>query len=113
MPAELLESVRGFLKQDVAAQLDTHSGFMARVAANALGIAQRELLYKPVLDKSESQRLRELLGWDAELDDMRWELVKRLREGLALDDTALRTHLRQTVAGQLAIDQPNYSALRP
>ena len=42
MPAELLEGVVDFLRKDVAGELDSHRGFLARVAANSLRIAQRE-----------------------------------------------------------------------
>jgi hypothetical protein len=47
------------------------------------------------------------------LDALRWELVNRLRADLPLNTPGLEEHLRQSVAGQLAIDQPHYSALRP
>ncbi len=111
MPSELLESVRGFLKQDVVDGADQHTGFMARVAANSLGIAQREMLYGPALADAECERLHALLDCQAGLDQLRRELVLRLRDGLELNTPGLAAHLRQTVAGQLALDQPRYSAL--
>ena len=47
------------------------------------------------------------------LRELRWRLVDALRdETIALDDPALAIHLRETVMGQLAIDQPNYPALK-
>ncbi len=111
MPAELLSGVREFLKDTVAGQLDPHNGFLARVAANSLGIAQREFLHGNRLAGAERQRLASLLEQEGELDALRWELVTRLRNGLALDTTGLAEHLRQTVAAQCWIDQPRYSAL--
>ena len=111
MPAELLHSVAKFLKDDVAAGADPHTGFMARVAANSLGIAQREMMHGPELAVKEAARLRELLGAERDLDDLRWQLVEGLRKDLPLDTVGLVEHLRQTVAGQLAIDQPRYSAI--
>lgn len=114
MPAELLEGVRTFLKDDVAtsqaANNDNHSAFLAKVAANSLGIAQRELLYGSALAQQEHLRLKTMLG-NGELEDLRWKLVRALQGELALTTAGLDSHLRQTVAGQLAIDQPNYSAL--
>jgi hypothetical protein len=83
------------------------------VAANSLGIAQREFLYGPQLAAQEQERLQTLLDREAGLDDLRWELVNRLRADLALDTPGLQAHLRQSVAGQLLIDQPRYSALTP
>lgn len=113
MPAELLQGVVGFLKDDVAADSDPLTGFMARVAANSLGIAQREILHGPQLAKAEHSRLQTLLNTEEELDPLRRQLVQCLRDGMALDTPGLTDHLRQTVAGQLAIDQPRYSALAP
>ena len=84
---------------------------MAKVAANSLGIAQREFLLGPTLAREEHARLVALLG-DGSLEDLRWQLVTALRDALALDTPGLDEHLRRTVAGQLSIDQPFYSALR-
>ncbi|WOJ95120.1 phosphotransferase family protein [Congregibacter variabilis] len=112
MPAELLSGVADFLGGDFAGQLDSRSGFLAKVAANSLGIAQRELQHGAHLANQERRRLQALLGSDAELDELRWGLVNKLRDGMPLDSPGLAEHLRQTVACQLAIDQPRYSALR-
>jgi aminoglycoside phosphotransferase (APT) family kinase protein len=111
MQAELLEGVANFLKEEVATQLDPHNGFLARVAANSLGIAQREFQYGQQLATRENQRLEALLEQQGDIDTLRWELVQRLRGGFPLNTPGLAQHLRQTVAGQLAIDQPRYSAL--
>lgn len=112
MPAELLSGVAEFLKEEVAEKLDPHNGFLARVAANSLGIAQREFQYGNELAAGEQQRLQNLLGQPGELNNLRWELVSRLRSDMPLNTPGLAEHLRQSVAGQLAIDQPRYSALR-
>jgi aminoglycoside phosphotransferase (APT) family kinase protein len=112
MPAELLAGVAAFLKEEVAEKLDAHNGFLAKVAANSLGIAQREFQWGNELGEQEQQRLQSLLGQQGELDALRWELIKRLRADMPLDTPGLAEHLRQSVAGQLAIDQPGYSALR-
>jgi hypothetical protein len=113
MPAELLEGVVSFLKDEVATQFADHRGFLARVAANSLGIAQRELRVGGELASAELTRLQALLGSrDDDLDRLRRELVSQLRAGMPLDTPALADHLRRTVAGQLAVDQPRYSALQ-
>ena len=111
-PAELLEGVASFLKEEVAAQLSPHDSFLARVAANSLRIAQREFQCGAQLAAQETVRLAAVLGQQGELEELRWELVHRLRNEMPLDTPGLAPHLRQSVAGQLAIDQPNYSALR-
>lgn len=112
MPSELLQGVRTFLRDEVAAQLDPHAGFLARVAANSLGIAQRELDLGPGYAAAEQARLQALLHHDDSLENLRRELVERLRGDLPLDAPGLAEHLRLTVAGQLSIDQPRYSALQ-
>jgi aminoglycoside phosphotransferase (APT) family kinase protein len=112
MPAEMLEGVRVFLKEQVAKNEDKHFSFLAKVAANSLGIAQREFLSGPGLAEAEHGRLQALLG-KGSLDELRWQLARALRDGLSLETSGLRDHLRQTVAGQLSIDQPGYTALRP
>ncbi|MDP5052520.1 MAG: DUF6285 domain-containing protein, partial [Congregibacter sp.] len=127
MPAELLTAVVAYLKDEVATQLTGRSAFLARVAANSLGIAQREFQCGEALADREQARLQNLLGPEFlqqldpskqhpqkqdPLDALRWALVHRLRDGMPLDTPGLAEHLRQTVAGQLAIDQPRYPALR-
>ena len=111
MPAELLQGVAKFLKEEVAGSLDPHNGFLARVAANSLRIAQREFQYGACAEERERERLKTLLNREGELDTLRWELVNRLRDELPLNTPALTEHLRHTVAEQLFIDQPHYSAL--
>ena len=108
---ELLGGVAGFLKEAVASDASPRVEFLSRVAQNALAIVQRELVLGPGLAKQERQRLASLLGDDGELLDLRWQLVLALRGDLALDTPGLPEHLRQTVAGQLAVDQPRYGAL--
>lgn len=110
MPAELLEGVRAFLREDVASSAQGREAFLAKVAANSLGIAQREFLLGPDLAREEHARLQTLLG-NGDLDALRRQLVEKLRGDFALDTPGLADHLRQTVAGQLAIDQPHYTAL--
>ena len=110
MPAELLEGVKKFLHEDVAAADKQRFGFLAKVAASSLGIVQRELLFGATLATAENSRLRALIG-EGSLDEMRWKLTKELRQDLDLATPGLDDHLRKTVAGQLNIDQPNYSAL--
>lgn len=111
MPGELLHSVAEFLREKVLPELTPENAFLSRVAANSLDIVQREVIHGPSLAEEEQKRLENLLMCQADLDELRWELVDKLRSGLPLDTQGLRGHLRQTVAGQLSIDQPRYSAL--
>ena len=112
MPGELLSGVEAFLRETVAKQLDGHSQFLARVAANSLSIAQREFRHGAKIAQEETARLEDLLTANDDLDDLRWELVHQLRDSLPLNTQGLAEHLRQTVACQLFLDQPGYSALK-
>jgi hypothetical protein len=110
MPAELIESVRRFLDEN-AVTSNGQTAFLTKVASNSLGIAQRELLHGESLAQAEHKRLKSLFSENCALDQLQWQLVHQLRADLPLTTPGLDHHLRQTVAGQLAIDQPQYSAL--
>jgi aminoglycoside phosphotransferase (APT) family kinase protein len=110
---ELVASVRDHLRDDVLPQTRGRTRFLARVAANSLEIALRELAAGGARHERELARLRRLLGGDGELLPLRQELARRLREGsLSLDAPGLADHLRQAAVAQVAIDQPTYSGLR-
>ena len=111
MPAEMLSGAVEYLKGDIGKQLNPHDRFLARVAANSVQIAQRELIYGPESERAECKRLEALLGKQGDLNCLRWILVEHLRNGLSLENPELSAHLRQTVTLQLFIDQPPYSAL--
>lgn len=107
---ELVSSVRTHLKTSVLESLDGADKFLLRVAMNSLAIAERELQFGPVLEAEELSRLTTLLG-EGELATLRWKLVHDLRSGVFPAEAPLHEHLRSTVAGRLAVDQPTYSAL--
>ena len=115
---ELIVSVRDFLRDDVMAQLQGRSNFLARVAANSLDIVLRELALGPAHERLEHERLREMFASDKDLTTLRWRLVNDLRDttrtpdALSLESEQLQHHLRQTVVNQIAIDQPGYSGFR-
>ncbi len=106
---ELVGSVSAFLKNAMSDQMEGAARYMARVAANSLDIAVRQLLMGPALESAEHARLRVLLPAKDGLQAGRRALVDALRSGsMPLDHPGLAEHLRLTVAGQLAIDQPDY-----
>jgi hypothetical protein len=121
--AELLDAVRGFLESEVVGALDGTAKFHARVAANVLAIAQRELELEPAQLIAEWQRLDALLGQavlpedrDALRERLRGrteELCERIRAGAA-DDEPLRAavleHVRATVREKLAVANPKQLA---
>jgi hypothetical protein len=54
-----------------------------------------------------------LLQQEGTVDELRWELVRTLRDG-SMDIARLDVHeyLRETVVNQVGIDQPKYSGFR-
>lgn len=125
---ELLESVRDFLHGEVRQATEGRTNFLALVAGNSIDIVLRERLIGPQLHRYELERLAALVGdsalaagsgrsGDAALAERvtagRWELVRRLRDGsMPLHEPGLADYLRTSVAHQVAIDQPKYSAFR-
>lgn len=110
--AEMAEAVRNYLTERVIPQLKGHDAFHGRVAANVLGILQRELELGPEADDEARERLTTLLGAEGTLDELNRMLCKKIRAGeMSLSTPGLLEHLRKTTERQLAIDQPNYSGL--
>jgi len=108
-PVELLEPIQSFLRDEVVAATAGRTRYLARVAANSLAIVARELQLGPRLREMECRRLEALLGRTGDLETLRRALSDRLFEGsMPLESDGLHDHLRRTVAGQLAIDQPDY-----
>jgi hypothetical protein len=111
---ELVEAVRDFIEQKAMSELKGHTAFHARVAANALSIVVRELEHGLQSAKDETARLAKLLGHDGTLEELNRELCKRIRDGaFTLDTPGLAEHLTITTREKVAIDQPNYSGLKP
>ena len=109
--SELLTAVREYLTDVAMPELSGRTRFHARVAANVLGIVQRELELGAATDESERERLNALLDRDGSLEALNQDLCERIRRGeLGTDDAALTDHLWRTTLGKLAIDQPSYAA---
>lgn len=115
---ELLTSIRDFLRQEVMHETSGRTNFFARVAANSIDIVIRELAMGGINRQAEQERLVQFYRGDQndpgqELESLLWRLVNDLRDGtLALENEALKVHLRHTVVNQISIDQPKYSGLK-
>lgn len=87
---ELIAAVAEFLRGHLGRDGDARTAYLAKVAANALDIARRQLSAP-------------------DEHDGRAALCAGLRSGdVALDAPGLDTYLRAAVTAQLAIDQPGY-----
>src|SRR6266567_5592301 len=96
--AELVQAVREFLEHDVMAATEGRVQFHTRVAANALGMIERELTDGPAFDDAERARAAALLGHDGDVRALEREVAAGIRDG-SLDDRpdAVREHVRATV----------------
>lgn len=118
--ATLLAAVRRFLKADLAAVIpDPALRFRVLIAANLLGVVERELGHEQAHHAAEVGRLVALLqDADAEMllglqgDAARREalgpLYERLLEGDSADPDAVFDHVKATLAEKLAVVNPRF-----
>ncbi len=112
----LLDAVARLLRDVLLPQLQQVSSgaaFQARVAANAVDLAAREMRLGPAADADAAARLQALLQHTGPPDVLEAELALAIRSG-AIDDQnpALRAHLWASTLDKLAIDQPAYAPYR-
>lgn len=112
-PAEMVEAVAKYLRDELVPELSGFHAFQTLVAANMLGIAQRELDDYPQAAENELESLKELLETDGTLEALNRELCRRIRAGeIAFNDKALLAHLWETTIVKVGIDQPRYATYR-
>lgn len=106
---ELLRTVEVFLQERAMPALEGELAFQARVSANLLRIAQRELRDGPAMDAAAAARLRALLGSDGPLDEQTRRLAAAIRDG-SLDGrmAEVNSHVRQSVEDKLRVTNPGY-----
>lgn len=111
--AEIVTAVREFIETRAIPELKGHTAFHARVAANALMIAEREIATYSKASAEELARLETLLGRRGTLDELNRALCARISAGeITLETPGLAQHLRQTTVDKVAIDQPGYSGFK-
>lgn len=109
----LLEAVARLLRDEIMPALDGALAFKARVAANAIDLAIREIAGRTDLEAAERDRLARLLGHDGDLAELNGRLCEAIRGGsVTLDTPGLSAHLWQSTLGKLAIEQPSYATYR-
>jgi hypothetical protein len=105
----LLEAASRYLEQELLPTLTGYHRFRTRVAVNVLTILRRELALADRHATAEQARLAALIGRDGTPEALNDELVEKIRAGdVALDDAALRDHVRQSLAEALAINNPKW-----
>ena len=100
----LLEAVRELLEGDLADATDGRTRFLVRVAANVLGMVERELALGPDQARAHAAALASL-----EVEDEA-ALAAAIRAG-RLDDRSeqVRAFVAATVAARLAVANPRYT----
>lgn len=106
---ELAQAVAGFL-ESIRPQLSPRDAFLARVAANAMGVIGRELAGGRAAEDAAAARLSALLGREGTLTELNADLCARLRAGgMDAATPGLLAVLRANITDQIAIDQPSYT----
>lgn len=115
---ELAQAIREFLETEVLPRIDDpRLRFRALVAANGLGILERELELGPALLRREVEALARFLGaheavpeavaaLQARGRELNRELARRVRAGDPPEGTL--AHLKTTVADKLRVASPRY-----
>jgi aminoglycoside phosphotransferase (APT) family kinase protein len=109
---ELLKGVRDFLRNEASAVLDGRNQFLARVAANSVDIALRELALGADAEAWEAQALHALLHAAGHVSDLRARLCAAIRlDEIDIHRPELHAYLRDSVLAQVMIDQPGYAGV--
>src|SRR5262245_66399073 len=110
-PDELLDAVAAFLREQVMPATTGTVAFHARVAANALDIARREIALAPAAQQREHAALVQLLGAEpgTDLAQLNRTLCERIASrAIDLDTPGLTACLWPLTLDHLAVDQPSY-----
>lgn len=105
----LLQAAADYLRNELLPTLDGYHAFQTRVTINVLDTVRRELEHGPAIDAAERQRLVALLGREGGLEELNDMLVAQIGNGeIALDDPALRQHIRRSLEEALSINNPKW-----
>jgi len=106
---ELLEAVQEFLQKRALPKLSGHVAFEARVAANLLDIARREVEEGSALFEADVAELAQLLESEGSADALEAELLTLVRAGDIGDRWGdVITYLRNRAERELQITNPRY-----
>lgn len=108
---ELLAAVRAFLKSEVLGELDGFKAYQLRVAANALGIVEREIALGDAMVTLDRE-MAATLQIDNGAEPLARIIAQRLKAGSIVLDERLLSYLRHRAQLLLLIDNPRYSGLQ-
>jgi hypothetical protein len=105
----LLDAAGQYLEQALLPTLSGYHRFQTRVTVNVLNIIRRELENRAAQELAESDRLIAIVGHGATLEALTDELCDLIRTGsIDPNRAALHSHIKQSLADALAINNPKW-----
>ena len=105
----LMKAAIKYLEDELLPELAGYHRFKTRVTINVLATIKRELELSDEHAARERARLVSLLGGEDGVEALNAELCYRIREGaIAVDDRALREHIRESLREALTINNPRW-----
>jgi hypothetical protein len=105
----LLQAAAEYLQRELLPSLSGYHSFQTRVTINVLNTVRRELEHGEAMDQDERARLAGLLGRDGTVAELNDALVAHIdQDQIALDDPALRQHIRRSLEEALSINNPKW-----
>ncbi|MBV8773377.1 MAG: hypothetical protein JO166_13760 [Deltaproteobacteria bacterium] len=107
----LLRAAVKYLEEELIPTLSGYHRFQTRVAANVLHIVRRELELRQPHELAERTRLKAIIGRDGAVETLNSEICDLIRTAqIDLNNPSLRSHLKQSLADALAINNPKWTA---
>ena len=108
--AELLDAVRGFLMESVLPAVAGRDQFNTRVAANVLGIIEREQALGPALQALDRKAAQRWLPEQASTEDPPQQLARALAKRDIPVDPDFMAYLKARQLVLTAINNPRYAS---
>lgn len=110
--AELLDIVAEVLRVRIVPQLGGALAYEARIAANLVAIAAREIRAATSDDPIEHAALQKLLGSHGDLRSLNSKFAEQIAAGsITLETPGVLEALWNTTLAKLAVDQPKFPRL--
>ena len=108
--AELLGAVKGFLMESVLPAVVGRDQFNTRVAANVLGIIEREQALSPALQALDRKAAQRWLPEQASTEDLPQQLARALAKRDIPVDPDFMAYLKARQLVLTAINNPRYAS---
>ena len=108
--AELLGAVKGFLMESVLPAVAGRDQFNTRVAANVLGIIEREQALNPALQALDRKAAQRWLPEQASTEDLPQQLARALAKRDIPIDPDFMAYLKARQLVVTAINNPRYAS---